>query len=127
MKNIPIAIAILLVAIVLSAQSTSWNGHEFVQTVSQCALHNQDSVECIATDGIRYSYQGAAFVNPVGAGTVGPPGPQGPQGVAGPAGATGATGPQGPAGASGATWTKATCGTWSGGSTNLTMSSCVPQ
>jgi hypothetical protein len=103
MKNI-IAAGIIAIAIVIAAFSS---GHaqaataippfpliEEVQTVSQCFLHGGDSVICIATDGIEFSYLGAAFVKPVTGGT----GPAGPQGPVGPAGATG---PQGPAGSGG--------------------------
>ena len=129
MKNIPVAIAILLVGVLLSAQATPTQAVfpliEEVQFVSQCQLHGGDSVKCFATDGDRYSYLGAAFVAPPA--TQGPAGPQGPQGVAGPAGATGPAGPQGTPGASGATWTKATCSNWSGGSGNLAFSGCLPQ
>lgn len=42
--------------------ANSWNGIEEVQTISMCALHGADSVLCIGTDGMKYSYQGAAFV-----------------------------------------------------------------
>jgi hypothetical protein len=88
----------------LNAQAaSSWNGVEEVQTVSACVLHGSDSVLCVATDGVKYSYQGAAFVTIGGIqGPPGPPGPigqtgaQGPAGAVGPVGATGLTGPPGP-------------------------------
>lgn len=94
MKRLLIVIALLVVfgfAQTTPTASNSWNGIEEVQTVSQCVLHGSDSVLCIGTDGIEYSYQGAKFVT-VGSGA------QGPQGIPGPQGPAGATGPQGPAG-----------------------------
>src|SRR5690242_8767500 len=52
--------------------SSSWNGIETQQFLASCSLHNNDSVACVATDGISFSYQGAPFVKltsttPVGA------------------------------------------------------------
>lgn len=89
MKRLIIIIGLLVVfgfAQTTPTVSSSWNGIEEVQTVSQCALHGSDSVLCIGTDGIEYSYQGTKFVTVGGVGATGPQGP------------TGATGPQGPAG-----------------------------
>lgn len=42
--------------------SPSWSGVETQQLLANCQLHNSDSVVCVATDGVAFSYQGAAFV-----------------------------------------------------------------
>jgi hypothetical protein len=93
MKYFYLILAIASVAL-LTAQTTitpSWSGVETQQLLANCQLHNSDSVVCVATDGVAFSYQGAAFVKVASQGTTGATGPAGPQG---PAGATGATGPQ---------------------------------
>lgn len=92
---------VILCAAFLVAQTTtapSWSGVETQQLLANCQMHNADSVVCVATDGVAFSYQGAAFVKVASQGTTGATGPAGPVGPQGPAGATGATGPQGPPG-----------------------------
>lgn len=89
------AIIVIFSLTLLMAQTTitpSWSGVETQQLLANCQLHNSDSVVCVATDGVAFSYQGAAFVKQ---NLQGPAGPQGPVGATG---ATGATGPQGPPG-----------------------------
>jgi hypothetical protein len=64
MKHI-YAVALLFAGIALGAQTTitpSWSGVETQQLLANCQLHNSDSVVCVATDGVAFSYQGAAFV-----------------------------------------------------------------
>ena len=86
--------------------SQSWSGVEVQQLLANCQTHNSDSVVCVASDGVAFSYQGAAFVKIDGPGPVGPQGPAGPAGPPGPSGidgSAGAPGPQGPVGPEGAT------------------------
>lgn len=70
MKKAAFVLGMFVLVMTISAQvpappaASSWNGIEMVQTVSTCQLHGTDSVWCVGTDGVRYSYQGAAFVNP---------------------------------------------------------------
>lgn len=113
--------AVLFIAVtILSAQTTlppSWTGVETVQLSTQCALHNQDSVICVATDGVNFSYQGAPFVK------LNLAGPAGPAGPIGPTGATGPIGPQGPPG-TGQSFNSLTCGTSNLSNAGLTATSC---
>jgi len=64
MKKLLILLALLSCS--AFAQTTtptaSWNGIETQQLLANCVLHNTDSVVCVATDGISFSYQGAPFV-----------------------------------------------------------------
>jgi hypothetical protein len=96
MKNFYLVLALASVAL-LTAQTTtqSWSGVETQQLLANCQLHASDSVVCVATDGVKFSYQGAAFTK---LNLQGPAGPQGPAGVPGAAGAVGPIGPAGPAG-----------------------------
>jgi hypothetical protein len=115
-----IAELVLVVAVVVaSAQTTtsSWSGVETQQLLASCQLHNSDSVVCVATDGVAFSFQGAAFVKVASPGTVGPMGPAGP---------AGATGPQGPQGIPGPvqSFNSLACGTSNQSNTGLTASSC---
>lgn len=116
---------VLFAALLLDAQAGTapWNGLEEVQTVSLCALHGTDSVLCVASDGVKFSYQGAPFV------TVGGVGATGPQGPAGAAGATGPQGPAGPAGPAGQvqSFSRFTCPTSNVSNTGLTASGCLEQ
>src|SRR6185437_8666001 len=64
MKKLFGVIAIELVALLLMAQTTTppWSGTETQQLLASCTVHNTDSVICVATDGVAFSYQGAPFV-----------------------------------------------------------------
>lgn len=122
---------VLFAALLLDAQAGTapWNGLEEVQTVSLCALHGTDSVLCVASDGVKFSYQGAPFVTVGGVGATGPQGPAGPAGIAGSAGPIGATGPQGPAGPAGPvqSFGSLKCPTSNVSNTGLTASGCLEQ
>jgi hypothetical protein len=122
MKRLWLAIAITTVIVYAAAQTTvqPWSGIETQQLLSACQLHNSDSVVCVATDGVAFSYQGAAFVKQ---NLQGPAGPQGPAGAAGATGAVGATGPQGPPGPV-QSFNSLACGTSNLNNSGLTASSC---
>jgi hypothetical protein len=98
MKKFYLVLALASVAL-LTAQTTtppqSWSGVETQQLLANCQLHASDSVVCVATDGVKFSYQGAPFVKVASQGTPGPAGPQGPAGVPGVAGPIGPAGPMG--------------------------------
>jgi hypothetical protein len=115
-------LVLVLAVVVASAQTTtpSWSGVETQQLLASCQLHNSDSVVCVATDGVAFSFQGAAFVKVASQGATGPAGPQGP------AGATGAAGPQGIQGIPGPvqSFNSLACGTSNQSNTGLTASSC---
>src|SRR6266851_62134 len=82
MKNVLTVLAILFATVLLMAQvGQSWNGTETQQLLAACVTHNADSVVCVATDGISFSYQGAAFVKVGGIGATGPAGPTGANGL----------------------------------------------
>jgi hypothetical protein len=136
-----IAELILVVAVVVaSAQTTtpSWSGVETQQLLASCQTHNADSVVCVATDGVAFSYQGAAFVNvtpkPAPAPTFTasatglPAGSTPTVSVTGstftfgiPAGAKGTDGLPGPVQSFGTN----KCSNWSGGNSGVTESGCV--
>jgi len=83
------ATILLFAGALLGAQTTTstWSGMETQQVLANCVLHASDSVVCVATDGVSFSYQGAAFVKVASQGAQGPQGPagpQGPQGIPGP-------------------------------------------
>jgi hypothetical protein len=101
----------------------SWSGVETQQLLANCQLHNSDSVVCVATDGVAFSYQGAAFVKQNLQGPAGPQGPVGATGATGATGAVGATGPQGPPGPV-QSFNSLACGTSNQSNTGLTASSC---
>jgi hypothetical protein len=119
MKRLFLALAITTVIVYAAAQTTvqPWSGIETQQLLASCQLHNSDSVVCVATDGVAFSFQGAAFVKVASQGSPGPAGPQGP------AGATGAIGPQGPPGPV-QSFNSLACGTSNQSNTGLTASSC---
>jgi len=64
MKRVLGVFAIVTVAVLLMAQTSSqpWQGTEMQQFLSGCLTHNNDSVVCVATDGVSFSYQGSPFV-----------------------------------------------------------------
>lgn len=98
--------------------SPSWSGVETQQLLANCQLHNSDSVVCVATDGVAFSFQGAAFVKVASQGTPGP---------VGPIGATGATGTQGPQGVAGPvqSFSSLSCGTSNLSNSGLTAQKCA--
>jgi hypothetical protein len=109
-------IVLILAVTVLMAQTASptWSGMETQQLLSSCTTHNADSVVCVATDGVSFSYQGAAFVKVASQGAQGPAGPQGPAGATGPQGIPGPV--QG--------FNSLACGTSNLNNSGLTASSC---
>jgi hypothetical protein len=113
------AIIVIFSLTLLMGQTTtpSWSGVETQQLLANCQLHNSDSVVCVATDGVAFSFQGAAFVKVASQGSPGPAGPQGP---------AGATGPQGPQGIPGPvqSFNSLACGTSNLSNSGLTASSC---
>jgi hypothetical protein len=123
MKRLLLAIAVTTAIVYAAAQTTvtpSWSGVETQQLLANCQLHNSDSVVCVATDGVAFSFQGAAFVKVATQGATGPMGPQGP------AGATGSAGPQGPQGIPGPvqSFNSLACGSSNQSNTGLSASSC---
>ena len=63
MKKILVAVTLFL-AVALWAQTATppWTGLETQQLLASCTTHGSDNVVCVATDGVAFSYQGAAFV-----------------------------------------------------------------
>ena len=63
MKKV-LTVVVLFIAVALLAQtsSTPWSGNETQQLLANCVTHNTDDVVCVATDGVAFSYHGAAFV-----------------------------------------------------------------
>jgi len=64
MKKFFGGLAVAAIAVLLMAQTTTqpWSGTETQQLLASCTVHNTDSVICVATDGVAFSYQGAPFV-----------------------------------------------------------------
>ena len=61
MKHVYVILIVLVVALA-KAQAPTWNGLETQKLLASCILHHTDSVVCVATDGMAFSYQGAKFV-----------------------------------------------------------------
>jgi hypothetical protein len=119
MKRLLLAIAITSMIVYAAAQTAtpSWSGVETQQLLANCQLHNADSVVCVATDGVAFSYQGAVFVKVASQGMPGPAGPQGPAGATGPQGIQGIPGPV-------QSFNSLACGTSNLNNSGLTASSC---